>query len=154
MVGQYILSTYYEPAIQFSSVTQSCLTFATTWTTAHQASLSITNCRSLTKPMSIELVTPSNHLILCRLLLLLPSMGKIGRRNDSRSLQWQNNKQTNQPARSIPRNSYLTGCKSKPLTPKESIRIGFISSSTVGRSEGTKVKTATKKVMEIAYFNA
>ena len=38
------------------------------------ASLSITNCRSLPKPMSIELVMPSNHLILCHPLLLLPSI--------------------------------------------------------------------------------
>ena len=42
------------------------------WTAAQQASLSITNSRSLPKPMSIELVTPSNHLILCCPLLLLP----------------------------------------------------------------------------------
>ena len=48
--------------------------FATPWTTTRQASLSITNCRSLSKPMSIESVMPSNHLILCRPLLLLPSM--------------------------------------------------------------------------------
>ena len=48
--------------------------FATPWTAACQASLSITNCRSLPKSMSIELVMPSNHLILCRLLLLLPSI--------------------------------------------------------------------------------
>ena len=40
--------------------------------TAHQASRSITNSRSLPKPMSIELVMPSNHLILCHPLLLLP----------------------------------------------------------------------------------
>ena len=40
---------------------------------AHQASLSITNSRSLPKPMSIESVMPSNHLILCHPLLLLPS---------------------------------------------------------------------------------
>ena len=45
---------------------------ATPWITAHQASLSITNSRSLLKLMSIELVMPSNHLILCRPLLLLP----------------------------------------------------------------------------------
>ena len=44
--------------------------FATPWTAALQASLSITNCRSLLKLMSIELVKPSNHLILCCLLLL------------------------------------------------------------------------------------
>ena len=48
--------------------------FVTPWTAAHQASLSITNCRSLLKLMSIESVMPSNHLILCHLLLLLPSI--------------------------------------------------------------------------------
>ena len=46
--------------------------FATPWTAAHQASLSITNSRSLLKLMSIESVMPSNHLILCHPLLLLP----------------------------------------------------------------------------------
>ena len=48
--------------------------FATPWTAACQASLSITKSRSLPKPMSIESVMPSNHLILCRPLLLLPSV--------------------------------------------------------------------------------
>ena len=47
--------------------------FATPWTAAHQASLSITNSRSLLKLMS-ESLMPSNHLILCRPLLLLPSI--------------------------------------------------------------------------------
>ena len=46
--------------------------FATPWTAAHQASLSITNSPSLPKPMSNESVMPSSHLILCRPLLLLP----------------------------------------------------------------------------------
>ena len=46
--------------------------FATPWTAAHQASLSTTNSRSSPKPMSIKTVMPSNHLILCRPLLLLP----------------------------------------------------------------------------------
>ena len=46
----------------------------TPWTAAHQASLSITNSRRLLKLMSIESVMPSNHLILCRPLLLLPSI--------------------------------------------------------------------------------
>ena len=55
------------------SVTQSCLTLCDPWTTACQASLSITNSRSLLSLMSIELVMPSNHLILCHPLLLLPS---------------------------------------------------------------------------------
>ena len=44
---------------------------ATPWAAAHQASLSITNSQSPPKPMSIESVMPSNHLILCRPLLLL-----------------------------------------------------------------------------------
>ena len=48
--------------------------FVTPWTTAHQASLSITNSQSLLKLMSIELVMPSNHLILSCPLLLLPSI--------------------------------------------------------------------------------
>ena len=47
---------------------------ATPWTTAHQASLSITNSQSSPKFMSIESVMPSSHLILCRPLLLLPSI--------------------------------------------------------------------------------
>ena len=46
--------------------------FATPLTTAHQASLSITNSWSPPKPMSVESMMPSNHLILCRPLLLLP----------------------------------------------------------------------------------
>ena len=48
--------------------------FATPWTTACQASLSITNFQSLPKLMSIESVIPSNHLILCHPLLLLPAI--------------------------------------------------------------------------------
>ena len=48
--------------------------FATPWTAAHQASLSITNSWSLLKFMFIESVMPSNRLILCRTLLLLPSI--------------------------------------------------------------------------------
>ena len=48
--------------------------FATPWTAAHQASLSITNSQSPPKPMSIESVMPSHHLILCRPLLPLPSI--------------------------------------------------------------------------------
>ena len=60
----------------FSSVQSlSCvLLFATSWTAAQQASLSITNSRSLLRLMSIESVMPSNHLILCHPLFLLPSI--------------------------------------------------------------------------------
>ena len=63
-------------SVQFSSVqslTRVWL-FATPWTTAHQASLSTTNSWSPPKPMSIVSVIPSNHLILCCPLLLLPSI--------------------------------------------------------------------------------
>ena len=62
--------------IQFSSV-QSLSHgqfFATPWTAAFQASWSITNSQSLLKLMSIEAMMPSNHLILCCPLLLLPSI--------------------------------------------------------------------------------
>ena len=66
-----------RPAIwataQFSSVPQLCLTLSDPWTTAHQATLSLTNSQSLLKLMSIELVMPSNHLIFCRPFLLLHS---------------------------------------------------------------------------------
>ena len=48
--------------------------FSTPWTAAHQASLSITKSQSLLKFLSIELVMPSSHLILCHPLLLLPSI--------------------------------------------------------------------------------
>jgi len=60
--------------VQFSLVTQSCPTLCDSMTTANQASLSITNSQSPPKPMSNELVMPSNCLILCRPLLFLPSI--------------------------------------------------------------------------------
>ena len=62
--------------LSFSSVQElSCVwLFATPWTAAHQTSLSITNSRSLLKLMSTESVRPSNHLILCLPLFLLPSI--------------------------------------------------------------------------------
>ena len=59
---------------QFSSVTQSCLILCNPMDHTRQASLSITNSRSLFKPISIESVMPSNHLIPCCPLLLLPSI--------------------------------------------------------------------------------
>ena len=64
----------YRFSIQFSSVQllSHVQLFATPWAAARQASLSITNSRSLFKPMPIELVMPSSHLILCYSLLLLP----------------------------------------------------------------------------------
>ena len=62
------------PSVQFSSVAPSCLTLCDPWTAVRQASLSITNSWSLLKLMSMELVMPSNHFILCHPLLLLPSI--------------------------------------------------------------------------------
>ena len=58
----------------------------TPWTVAHQASLSITNSWSPPKPMSIESVTPSNHLICCHPRLLLPSIFLSIRVNSSESV--------------------------------------------------------------------
>ena len=62
---------FFSSSVQLLSHVQ---LFATPWTTACQASLSITNSRSLLKLRSITSVMPSNHLILCRPLLLLPSV--------------------------------------------------------------------------------
>ena len=62
--------TWYASSVQSLSHVR---LFATPWTEAHQASLSITNSWSLLKLMSIESVMPSNHLILCCPLILLPS---------------------------------------------------------------------------------
>ena len=63
-------------SVQFSSVQSlsHVRLFATLWTAARQASLSITNCQSSLRLMSIELVMPSRHLILCHPLLLLPQI--------------------------------------------------------------------------------
>ena len=68
---------YKSQLLSFGSVHFSCSVvsdFATPWTAARQVSLSIINSRSLLTPMSIELVMPSNHLILCHPLLLPPSV--------------------------------------------------------------------------------
>ena len=66
--------TWFIVIIQYSSVQslRRVWLFVTPWTTANQASLSITNSQSSLKLMSTELVTPSSHLILCHPLLLLP----------------------------------------------------------------------------------
>ena len=77
MASQAALVVKNPHAIQFSSVQFSRSVksdSAAPWIAACQASPSITNSRSLHKLMSIELVMPSNHLILCRPLLLLPSI--------------------------------------------------------------------------------
>ena len=61
-------------SVQFCKLLNHVQLFVTPWTTARQASLSIINSWSLFKLMSIELVMPSNHLILCHPLFLLPSI--------------------------------------------------------------------------------
>ena len=70
------LGSLFPTSILFSTVQSLSWVslFATPWTAARQASLSITNSRSPSKPMFIELAMPSNHLILRCLLLLLPSI--------------------------------------------------------------------------------
>ena len=63
------------PTVSVAVQSLSCIwLFAIPWTTACQASLSITNSWSSPKPVSIESMMPSNYLILCRPLLLLPSI--------------------------------------------------------------------------------
>ena len=75
-IGHWIENSGGVCFIQFSSVQSlsRIWLFATPWSAARQASLSITNSWSPPKPMSIESMMPSNHLILCRPLLLLPSI--------------------------------------------------------------------------------
>ena len=70
-VVQWVMSNNQFTLVQSPSRVQ---LFVTPWTTARQASLSITNSRSLLQFVSIESVMPSNHLILCHPLLLLPSI--------------------------------------------------------------------------------
>ena len=73
MVDQIIQVYAYKIVSSVQSLSHGQL-FVTPWTAARQASLSITNSWSLLKLMSVESVMPSNHLILCRPLLLLPSI--------------------------------------------------------------------------------
>ena len=79
--------------LQFSSLQSlSCVRlFATRWVTAHQASLSITNCRSSLRPMSIKLVMPSSYLILCHPLFLLPPIPpsiRVFSNESTRGMRW------------------------------------------------------------------
>ena len=75
-LGKEYVRLYIVTVLQFSSIQSlgHVLFFATPWTAARQASLSITNSQRLLKLMSIESVMPSNHLILCRPLFLPPSI--------------------------------------------------------------------------------
>ena len=72
-VAAFLYLKWYHLGIQFSSVTKSCATLCNPMD-CNQASLSITSSRSLLKFISTESVIPSNHLILCHPLLLLPSV--------------------------------------------------------------------------------
>ena len=78
----------FKDKVQFSSVAQCVWLFATSFTATCQASLSITNSWSLLKLVSIELVMPSNHLILCCPLSLLPSIFSSIRVLSSKSVLW------------------------------------------------------------------
>ena len=71
---RFVITILPRCKFSFSSVSQSCPTPATPWTAVSQAFLFITISQSLLKLMSTESVTPSNHLILCGLLFLLPSI--------------------------------------------------------------------------------
>ena len=75
-IGRQILYHFGKPQNAYCccSVTQSCPTLCAPWNAAHQASLSFTLSRSLPKLLSTESMMPSNHLILCHPLLLLPSI--------------------------------------------------------------------------------
>ena len=92
-------------------VAQSCLTLCNPWSAARQASLSINNPRSLPKLITIELVMPSNHLILCRPRLLLPSIFpsiRVFSNNSTLHIRWPNEfKFQHQSFQWIPRTDLL-----------------------------------------------
>ena len=83
-------STQHRASQEVRAPSHRVLLFSLSWTAAHQASLSITNSQSLLKLMSIESVMPSNHLILCRPFLLLPSIFPSIRvfSNESVHIRW------------------------------------------------------------------
>ena len=92
--------------IQFSSVTQSCPTLCDPMNQARQASLSITNYRSLPKLMSIESVMPSSHLILCHPLLLPQITPSIRIFSNESTLHMRQPKYWNLSLRISPSNEY------------------------------------------------
>ena len=90
----YHLSRFYIYAFNSVQLLSHVWLFVTPWTAACQASLSITNSCSFLKLMSIKLVMPSNHLILCCPLLLLPSIFPSNRVFSNESvlrIRWPNN---------------------------------------------------------------
>ena len=70
----YKTTNFYFPSVSPVQLLRPVWLLSTPWTAEHQASLSITNPQSFLKLISIQLVMPSNHLILCYRLLLLPSI--------------------------------------------------------------------------------
>jgi len=74
LFGTWIYSWFLKHQVSSVQSLRRVQFLGTPWTAAHQASLSITNSQSLPRLISIELVTPFNHLIPCRPLLLLPSI--------------------------------------------------------------------------------
>ena len=73
-LNNYIIFSFFPVDISSVQSLSCVLLFVTPWTASRQASLSITNSQSPPKPMSIKSVMPSNHVILCRRLLPLPSI--------------------------------------------------------------------------------
>ena len=113
-----------------SSVQFSCSVMsysATPWTIACQASLSITNSRSLPKLMSIESVMPSNHLILCHPLLLLPPIPpsiRVFSNESALCIRWPNNWSFSfniSPSNEHPELiSFQNGLVGSPCSPRDS----------------------------------
>ena len=88
-----IFSIKYNVSVQFSLVSSRLQLFETPWISARQASLSITNSWSLFKLMSIKLVMPSSHLILCRPLLFppsIPSSIRVFSNESTHCMRWPN----------------------------------------------------------------
>ena len=113
-----------------SSVAQSCPTLWIPWTVAHQASLPITNSQSLFKPMSIESVMPSTHLILCRPLLLPPSIFPSIRAFSNSQFFASGGESTGVSASATPRTYLLQdGLAGSPCSPRDSQRV--LSNTTV-----------------------
>ena len=73
-IHQTFVLSCHRPVLSSVQLLSHVQLFAIPWTAAHQTSLSITNSQNLLKLMSIKSVMPSNHLILCHPLLLLPSV--------------------------------------------------------------------------------
>ena len=87
-------SMFYKTQLSSVQLLSHVQLFATPWTAARQASLSITNSQSLLKLKSIESVIPSSYLILCRLLLLLPSIFpsiRVFSNESALCIRWPNN---------------------------------------------------------------